>query len=81
MVVRKEIWIGFSKHGMLGCKPISIHLEQNTKLSANTSELLEDVTMYRCIVGSLNYMTITKPYLSYDVGLVSKFMQAPRNLI
>ena len=34
--------------------------------------------MYRRIVGSLIYMTITRPDLSYAVGLVSQFMQAPR---
>ena len=34
--------------------------------------------MYRHIVGSLIYMTITRPYLSYAVGQVSQFMQASR---
>ena len=63
---------------MIGCKPISIPLEQNVKLSARKGELLEDLTMYKCIVGTLIYMTITKPNLSYDVGLVSQFMQALR---
>ena len=60
-----------SKYGMTNCKPISIPLEHNVKLSAEKGEPLEDVTMYRCIVGSLIYMTITKPNLSYVVGLVS----------
>jgi len=31
--------------------------------------------MYRCIVGNLIYMTITRPHLSYGVGVVSQFMQ------
>ena len=48
------------------------------KLSSEEGELLEDVTVYRRIVGSLIYMTITRPDLSYAVGLVSQFMQAPR---
>ena len=60
-----------SSYGMTGCKPISISLEQNVKLSAEKGELLEDVTIYRRIVGSLIYMTITRPDLSYAVGLVS----------
>jgi hypothetical protein len=34
--------------------------------------------MYRRIVGSLIYMTITRPDLSYAVGVVSQFMQTPR---
>jgi len=66
-----------SKYGMMGCKPISIPLEQNVKLSANEGDLVEDTTMYRHIVGSLIYMTIIRPDLSYVVGMVSQFMQTP----
>jgi hypothetical protein len=67
-----------SEYGMTGCKPISIPLEQNVKLSADEGNLVEDTTMYRRIVGSLIYMTITRPDLSYAVGVVSQFMQTPR---
>jgi hypothetical protein len=65
-----------SKYGMMGCKQIP--LEQNVKLSANEGDLVKDTTMYRRIVGSLIYMTITRPDLSYAVGVVSQFMQTPR---
>ena len=37
--------------------------------------MLEDVTMYRKIVGSLIYLTILQPDLSFTVGLESQFMQ------
>jgi hypothetical protein len=60
-----------SRYGMTGCKPISIPLEQNVKLSADEGDLVEDTTMYKCIVGNLIYMTITRPDLSYVVGVVS----------
>jgi hypothetical protein len=63
---------------MTGCKPISIPLEQNVKLSANEGDLVEDIIMYRCIVGSLIYMTITGLNLNYTIGMVSQFMQTPR---
>jgi hypothetical protein len=64
----KRIWLlqrqyalnKLSEYGMTGCKPISIPLEQNVKLSANEGDLVEDITMYRRIVGSLIYMTITR---------------------
>jgi hypothetical protein len=53
-------------------------LEQNAKLKANEGDLVEDTTMYRHLVRSLIYMTITRPDLSYVVGVVSQFMQTPR---
>jgi hypothetical protein len=68
----------FSKYGMVGCKPIFVPLDQNGKLNATAGEVLEDATMYRKIMGSLIYMTITKPDLNYTVGLESQFMQVPR---
>jgi hypothetical protein len=34
-----------SEYGMTGCKPISISLEQNVKLSVNEGDLVEDTTM------------------------------------
>jgi hypothetical protein len=62
---------------MTGCKPISIPLEQNVKLNANEGDHVEDTTMYKRIVGSLIYMTITRPDLSYVIGVVNQFMQTP----
>jgi len=63
---------------MMGCKLISIPLEQNVKLSADEGNLVEDTTMYRRILGSLIYMTIIRLDLSYAIGVVSQFMQTPR---
>jgi hypothetical protein len=60
---------------MTSYKPISIPLEQNVKLSAYEGNFVNDTTMYIYIVGSLIYMTTTRPYLSYAVGMVNQFMQ------
>jgi len=67
-----------SEYGMTGYKPISIPLEQNVKLKPNEGNLVEDTTMYRCIGGSLIYMTITRLDLNYVIGMVNQFMQTPR---
>ncbi len=67
-----------AEFGMTGCKPISILFEQNVKLGADEGDLMEDTIMYKRIVGSLIYMTITRPDLSYAVGMVSQFMQTPQ---
>jgi len=39
---------------------------------------MEDTTTYKRIMGSLIYMTITRPDLSYAIGVVNQFMQTPR---
>jgi len=67
-----------SEYGMIGCKPISIPLEQNVKLSADEGDLVEDTTMYKRIVGSLIYITIIRLDLSYAIGMVNQFMQTPQ---
>jgi len=81
----KRIWLlqrqyalnKLSEYGMTGCKPISIPLEQNVKLKPNEGNLVENTTMYRCIGGSLIYMTITRLDLNYVIGMVNQFMQTP----
>ena len=67
-----------SKYGMADCKPISMPLDVNAKVSANVGDIVEDVTMYRKIVGSLIYLTITSPDLRYKLGLESQFMHLLR---
>jgi hypothetical protein len=39
--------------------------------------LLSDPSMYRQLVDSLNYLTITRPNISFIVQQVNQFMQAP----
>lgn len=66
------------KFGMLGCKPIETPIENNVKLSINQGEELSDPTMYRQIVGSLIYLTLTRPDIAFAVGVLSRYMQNPR---
>lgn len=39
-----------------------------------------DATAYKQMVGSLMYMTATRPDLAYVVSLISRFMERPTNL-
>ncbi|KAF7831524.1 Retrovirus-related Pol polyprotein from transposon TNT 1-94 [Senna tora] len=66
------------KFGMLDCKPIATPMEVNAKLCSAEGKNLEDVTMYRQLVGSLIYLTLTRPDITYAVGVVSRFMQSPK---
>ncbi|GKE34099.1 zinc finger, CCHC-type containing protein [Tanacetum coccineum] len=38
-----------------------------------------DATYYRSLIGSLRYLLHTRPDLSYSVGLLSRFMQDPKD--
>ena len=62
------------------CKPVATPMEQNAKLRADVGEVLEDPTMYRKIVGSLIYATLTRPDMCHDVGVLSQF-RYPESLI
>ena len=66
------------KYGMMACKLVATPMEQNAKLRADVREVLEDPTMYRKIVGSLIYATLTRPDMYHDVGVLSQFMQVSR---
>ncbi|KAL6344205.1 hypothetical protein AAG906_035430 [Vitis piasezkii] len=49
------------KFGMLECKPISTPMEPNAKMCEHEGKDLKDATMYRQLVGSLLYLTLTRP--------------------
>jgi hypothetical protein len=66
-----------SKAGLTDSKIVSTPLELNVKLNTIDSEPLFDATLYQQLVGSLIYLTVTRPYLAYAVHLVSQFMSAP----
>lgn len=54
-------------------------LEPNVRFTPQDGTLLDDVSLYRQLVGSLIYHTITRPDISYVAHLVSQFMASPRS--
>eukprot|EP00253_Pinus_taeda_P015622 PITA_15622 len=52
-------------------------LQQNNKLQVNDGSKYADATLYRQLVGSLIYLTTTRPDLAYAVSVLSQFMTQP----
>lgn len=56
------------------------HVDTNGKLSAESGTLFADPTLYRSMVGALQYLTFTRPDISYAVQQVCMHMHAPRSI-
>jgi len=65
--------------GMSNSKPINTPLSSVEKLSAADGDPLgpEDSTNYRSVVGAMQYLTLTKPDISFAVNKVCQFLHAP----
>nr|GEV60709.1 ribonuclease H-like domain, reverse transcriptase, RNA-dependent DNA polymerase [Tanacetum cinerariifolium] len=64
--------------GMLDSNETLIPMDPGTRLTKTTKGALVNPTEYRSIIGCLRYLLHTRPDLSYSVGLLSRFMQEPR---
>ena len=62
---------------MLDYKPVDTSMDPNVKLVPGQGELLRDPRRYRRLVGKLNYLTITRPDISFPVSIVSQLLQSP----
>src|SRR5262249_51451305 len=56
----------------------STPMEQNLKLRKDDGTHISDPILYRCLVGSLIYLNIIHPYISFVVQVVSQFVSQPR---
>ncbi|KAK9053340.1 hypothetical protein SSX86_029973 [Deinandra increscens subsp. villosa] len=64
--------------GMEECNESQIPMEPRLRLSKEEGGEVVDASNFRKLVGSLRYLTQSRPDLTYAVGYVSRFMQEPR---
>ncbi|GKA80283.1 ribonuclease H-like domain-containing protein [Tanacetum coccineum] len=63
--------------GMLTCNPCCTSVDTDSKLSAD-GDHVSDPTLYRSLAGALQYLTFTRPDISYVVQQVCLYMHDPR---
>jgi len=68
-----------SRAGLTDSKTAPTPLEYNTRLTPMEGSPLSDATLYRQLVGSLVYLTVTRPDIAQAVHIVSQFLSAPRS--
>jgi len=65
---------------MLEAKPISSPMSSSSSLSAFDGDSMEDPILYRSTVGSLQYLSLTRPDLAFAVKRECQFMHKPSKL-
>jgi histone deacetylase 1/2 len=63
---------------MAECHSSPTPVDTSAKLSATDGDLLSDATEYRSLAGALQYLTLTRPAISYDIQQICLHMHAPR---
>ncbi|XP_059068895.1 secreted RxLR effector protein 161-like [Cryptomeria japonica] len=63
---------------MTDCKPVSTPMETGCKLTKSDDSPEVNQSEYRSMVGSLLYLTASRPDLMHAVCLVSRFQSAPK---
>ncbi|KAD5962055.1 hypothetical protein E3N88_13528 [Mikania micrantha] len=74
---RKYVLDMLSECGLLGCKPVDSPMLPTRKLLPEDGSPLKDPEKYRRLVGKLNYLTVTRPDISFVVSVLSQFMAIP----
>lgn len=62
---------------MESSKLVSTPMCPNTPLTLHFGSPLQDPMTYRAILGSLQYLSLKRPHISFSVNKISQFMQQP----
>ena len=73
---RKYVLDLLSETRKSAAKPCQSPLAQSLHLTRE-GELFEDPEKYRRLVGKLNYLTVTHPYIAFSVSVVRQYISSP----
>ncbi|GKV28744.1 hypothetical protein SLEP1_g37756 [Rubroshorea leprosula] len=65
---------------MKNCNPVSTPIEPGLKLVKNPGGKEINNTLYKQIMGSLMYLTATRPDIMHAVSLISRYMDCPKEV-
>ncbi|XP_031270987.1 uncharacterized protein LOC116129379 [Pistacia vera] len=65
------------KARMEDCNPCLTPMAVGTKLNKDDRELFEQPTLYRSIIGGLQYLTLSRPDLAFTINKLSQLLQSP----
>jgi hypothetical protein len=63
---------------MADCKPCTTLIDLQAKLAGDSEPPVEDVSQFRSITGALQYLTFTRPDITYVVQQICLHMHDPR---
>lgn len=63
---------------MLNCKPCLTPVDLQSNLFLDDGDLISDPAQYRCLAGALQYLTFTRPDISYAVHQICLYMHNPQ---
>ena len=62
---------------MMDCRSVAIPLAANEKFRKDDGEKKVNSSLFRSLIGSLLYLTSTRPNIMFAASLLSRFMQKP----
>ncbi|GJY40510.1 putative reverse transcriptase, RNA-dependent DNA polymerase [Tanacetum coccineum] len=65
------------KYGMESCDPVDTPMVEKSKLDEDTQGKAVDPTHYRGMVGTLMYLTASRPDLTFDVCMCARYQAKP----
>ena len=82
IMINQSIYIGYflKIFHMNNCKETPFPFLSGIRLEEGGSTPLVDSTLYNQLIGSILYLTHSRPYLSYAVSDASRYMQEPHEM-
>ncbi|KAL8138818.1 hypothetical protein V2J09_004819 [Rumex salicifolius] len=65
---------------MTDCKPVSTPLNASTRLTRNSGTILASPTEYRMLLGSLQYLSLTRPDVAFAGTSAERFAEGVLHL-